>query len=491
MSLPAVTITKQTFSTVQAPASSVGILAIVAASSTGTVNAPAGFSRSDLAVTADGYGPLTELAAYTLNVANHPIVAVKGTAAFPGTYGSISTTLGTGTSTVVANASAPFDHYNVQVNIVTGGTRGTAGIVYTYSLDGGTTVSGATALGTATTLSIPNSGVAFDIGAGTVATGASWQVFTERPLLNDTNVTDALTALGTTRLPFEGVLIDSSATTSTVGLVDTILSGWEARGVFKFAILNSRLKIEPSATGETEAAYAAALTTTFGSQTSIRVCVGADGAHVPSPISGNTIKRPASMLLGARAMQIPIGEDPAYVGRGPLQAAQIADGNGNPFDHDEDLYPTLDSLRLAALRSFAPGGPQGVYFCNANTMQPSGGAFPYLQHIRIMNRACEIAWFILTTQLSRGVRKNPKADPVTGAVYIFEPDAALIESLVNDALTQPLKGQVSAARFSLSRTDNLAATPTTVNGVVSIQALAYIKGFAVSAEFNKTISTAV
>lgn len=491
MTLPAVSITKQVFTSVQAPASSVGVLAVIAASSAGTVNQPAGFARSDLAITADGYGPLTEMGAYDLDVAGLPVVLVKGTANYPGSYGSISTTLGTGTSTVVANASAPFDHYNVQVNIVTGGTRGTAGIVYTYSLDGGQTVSGQTALGTASTLSIPNSGVAFDIGVGTVAGGASWQVYTERPLLNDTNVTDALTALGTTRLPFEGVLIDSSATTSTVGLIDTILSGWESRGVFKFAILNSRMKIEPAATGETEAAYATALTTTFGSQTSIRCCVGADGAHAPSPISGNNIKRPTSMFLAARAMSIPIGEDPAYVARGPVTGAQVADSNGNPADHDEDLFPTLDSLRLTTLRSFAPGGPQGVYITNANTIQASGGAFPYLQHIRIMNRACEIAWFILTTQLSRGVRKNPKADPVTGAVYIFEPDAALIESLVNDALTQPLKGQVSAARFSLSRTDNLNATPTSVTGILSIQALAYIKGFAVTAEYSKTITTAV
>jgi hypothetical protein len=143
------------------------------------------------------------------------------------------------------------------------------------------------------------------------------------------------------------------------------------------------------------------------------------------------------------------------------------------------------------MRSFAPGGPQGVYITDANTIQPDGGSFPYLQHIRIMNRACEVAWAILTRFLSRGVRKNPKKDPVTGAVYIFEPDASMIEAAVNEALVEPLKGQVSDFRFSLSRTDDMSAVPCKVNAKVSIVALAYIKKFAVTAEYTKTITTSL
>lgn len=492
MSLPSVGITKNVFSTSQAPPSSIGILAIIAASSTGTANVPGGFARSDLAVSSYGMGPLTDFAAYTMSVSNQPTVLVKSNPTFPGSYGTISTSLGTGTSTV-ANSSTilPYDYYSVQVNILTGGTRGTAGITYTYSVDGGQTTSGAQALGTSTALTIPNTGVSFDIGAGTVAAGASWSVFTQRPLMNDTDVIASLTALSNTRLPWEGALIDSSVTTSTVGLIDTFLSGLEGRGIFKFVLLNTRFKNEPEPGAESEAAYAAAMTTLTQNQTSIRQCVGVDGAHVPSVITGFDLKRPTSMLLAGRAMAIQIGTDPAYVATGPLAGASISDNQGNPLDHDEDLYPNLDGLRLTSLRSFAPGGPQGTYITNANTIQPTGGSFPYLQNIRIMNRACEIAWFVLTTQLSRGVRKNPNADPVTGAVYIFEPDAGLIESLVNDALIQPMKGQVSDFRFTLSRTDNLAAVPAIVTGVLSIVALAYIKGYQVQAQFSKTLQTAV
>ncbi len=492
MTTPNVTISKNVFTTGQAPASTTGILAIVACSSggTGAANTPSGFSRTDLAVNSHGYGPLTDFFAYDVNVANQPALLVRGTAGNVGVLGSITKTFASGSATCVDNSSTPYDHYNAKVVFTAAGTVGGTAIQYTYSLDGGESTSGVQAQGTGATLSIPNTGLSFTIG-GTFTVGDTFQAYTERPMLGNADITTALTALGNTRLPYEGILIDCSATGSTVGLVDTILSGWESKGIFKFAIFNSRMKTEPAATGETEAAYATALGGTFDTQTSIRTCVGADGAHVASSITGWDIKRPTSLLVAARAMSIPIGEDPSYVARGAVTGAQIADAASNPADHDEDLFPNLDAHRLMTLRSFAPGGPNGVYITNANTMQPTGGALPYLQHIRIMNRACEIAWFVLTTQLSRGVRKNPKKDPVTGAVTIFEPDAAVIEGLVNDALFQPLKGQVSGVQFSLSRTDDLNAVPCIVTGVLSLVALAYIKGFQVQAQFSKTLTTAL
>lgn len=490
MTTPNVTISKNVFTTTQAPASTVGILAIAACSSTGTTLQPSSFARSDLAINAYGYGPLAEYAAYDISVANNPVVLVKGVAGVAGSYTGLNTSGKTGSSAVTTSGT-PYDTYYVLVRVVTGGTIGVAGITFTYSLDGGNTTSGTTALGTASSYTIPNTGVVFNFAAGTLVAADSWFVFTNRPLMDDTGVTAALAAIGMTRLPYEGILLDCSASASTVGLIDAILQGWEGNGVFKFALMNARYKLEPEPTAESEATYAAAMQTLFQNQTSIRVCVGGDGAHVPSLITGYNQKRPVSMLLGARAMSIPIGVDPAYVATGPINGAALSDTNGNPYDHDEDLYPTLDSLRLVSMRSFAPAGPQGAYITNANTIQPSGGAFPYLQHVRIMNRACEIAWFVLTTQLSRGVRKNPNPDPVTGAVYIFEPDAAAIESLVNDALVQPLKGQVSASLFSLSRTDNLNVVPCIVTGVLSIVALAYIKGYTVQSQFSKTLTTAV
>lgn len=491
--LPAVTISKAAFSSVSAPSSSVGVLAIAACSSTGVTNQPGGYAASNLAATAFGIGPLIEYAAYDMSVSNNAVNLIKGNNGFPGSYNGLNLSKVTGSSVISTSAAAgnPYDHYNVQLSFLTSGTIGVVGITYTYSLDGGGTVSGVQALGTANNIVIPLTGVQFNLAAGTIIVNDFVSVNTERPLMSDTDTTAALSALSLSRIPWEGVLIDSSCTSATVGLVDLFLSGLEGKGQFKYFLLNTRFKTEPLPTGETEAAYAAALQTTFGNSASPRGCVCADGAHVPSLMTGYNLKRATSILVGARASLIPIGEDPAFVGRGPIPGAQIADGNGNPFDHDEDLYPTLDSLRLTTLRGFASGGPQGVYICNANTIQASGGSFPYLQHVRIANEACRIAWYILTTQLGLGVRKNPTPDAVTGAVYIFEPDAAKIDGLVNDALIQPLKNQVSAFKFTLSRTDNLNNTPCIVTGRLSIVAFAYIKGIQVTQTFDKAITVAV
>jgi hypothetical protein len=487
--LPSVTITKVSNNTGSAAPSPAGILAIIAGSASGTPNLASAFARTDLALTAFGGGPLVEYGAYDIAVANKPFIAVKAVTSVAATYAAITKNI-TGTSVPTAGVTAPLEHYNPIVTIVNGGTVGVAGITYTYSLDGGGSTSGVQALGTLNTLTIPNSGVSFALGAGTFITGDNWSTFTERPLSNNADLVAALEALRVTQIGWEGVLIDCATDTATVGLVDTFLSGLEGVGQFKFALLNGRFKTEPVPTGETEAAFATAMTTTFANSASIRICVGADGGHVPSSITGLNLKRPTSLALAARAMLIPIGEDAAYVARGNIPGFTIDTGNGNPFDHDENLYPNLDGLRLVTLRSFSAGGPQGVYITNPNSIQAFGQSFPYLQLIRVMNAACTSAWASLTTQLSRGVNKNPKPDPQTGAVYMLESDRSAIESIVNGPMRAAVKGQVSQALFSLSGTDDLSVTPAIVHGIVSIVAKAYIKGYVVQAQFDKTIQVA-
>src|ERR1017187_127304 len=107
--LPNVTVQKNVFSSVGAPPGQTGILAIIASSSTGTQNQPAGFARTDLAVTAYGYGPLTDYGAYNIGVANTSVVLVKANATFPGSYGTVVTSM-TGTSVVTAGVTQPYDH---------------------------------------------------------------------------------------------------------------------------------------------------------------------------------------------------------------------------------------------------------------------------------------------------------------------------------------------------------------------------------------------
>jgi hypothetical protein len=188
----------------------------------------------------------------------------------------------------------------------------------------------------------------------------------------------------------------------------------------------------------------------------------------------------------ARAMLIPLGEDPAFVSRGNLPGAGIGDGAGNPYWHDEEVYPGLDGLRLTALRTV--NGENGVYINNANVISPPGSDYVYLQHLRIINRACELAYQQLTKELSKGVGKKAP-DPVTGLIYILEADAQAIEAEVNGVVETALAGQVQAVAFQLSRTDDLSSNQgATVHSALQAVALAYIKQFLVAAGFTKFIT---
>src|SRR6185436_7390784 len=111
MTLPSVSISKNTFTTSQAPASSVGILAVCAASSTGTALSPGGFARTDLAVAAYGIGPLTDFGAYDIAVANKPALLVKGVATYAGSYGTLNKTVA-GSSVVTVGSAEPYDRYS-------------------------------------------------------------------------------------------------------------------------------------------------------------------------------------------------------------------------------------------------------------------------------------------------------------------------------------------------------------------------------------------
>ena len=493
--LPSVSISKSDFATGSVAPQPTGQLAILAGSETGTENQAATYNRDDLVLNAFGYGPLTDYASYCLQIGKKPIIAISTTCSQAAAYGSVTSEPGTGTSTCSSSGlQSPLDEYELNIDIIQGGTVGQAGIQYKYSLDGDT-YSG--------TLNLPATSPAtvnfnapdgttlaqLKFGGGTLATGASYQCFTTRPQPTAADLVAALEALRTTRQGWEGMLVDSTYVGGvTVAEIDTWLEGLEEIGQFHFFLLNTRHKTQPVPTAETEAAYATAMQTLTQSDTSIRGCVGTDAADLTSTLTGISQPRPVALFLAARAMQVPVGEDPAFTGRGALPGATIADARGNPRWHDEELYETLDQLRLVTLRSFAPGGPQGVYICNANVISPSGSDYVWLQHVRTMNLACSIAWQILTTQLSLGVGKQ-QPDPTTGAIYIQPKDAQKINAMVDSGFSNPLKGQVAAVSFTLAQDDDLSAnSDSTVHGTVALESLAYLKNYAITSTFVKTIA---
>lgn len=471
-----------------------GVLAIIASASTGTA-AQCGIYSNQAAATAQfGYGPLPEYGVYDIDVSGRPALLQRSTCSVPGVYGSITSSI-TGGGSVAAGSTVPLEHYSVQVKVVAGFTVGIAGGTYTWSVDGGGAVSLPTQVGTSATITLPNTGVSFTL-TGTFAAGDSWSCFTERSLLNDTDLAAALIVLNNTRLPWEGLLVDCEYVTGSdpVGQLDTWLASRETTGQFNFAAVNTRYLLEPTPTAETPATYSAAMIALTQNDASNRLCVGADGGHVVSLITGYNLKRPTALALCAMAMSTTpnIGTDPSFVGLGPVPGYQISVGS-NPNDWDDALYGgstgILDPARLVTLRSFAPGGPQGTYITNPNVLVPSTSNIVYLQLLRVLNAACSVAWQLLNTQLSKGV--NTIYNSTTQNTNIDPSDAQVIEGVVNPPLNQALAGQVTQAAFDLNRDDALNTPGAPVSGQVAIVGKFYIKGFNITVALVKTISAPV
>jgi len=476
--IPSVNISKSTNNTGVVKPSADGILAIIAPSQSGTAAQPSAFTRQDLALAAFGYGALVEAAAYDMAVAEKPVLLIKAAASTAGANGTVTHT-GPGTSAVTATGT-PYDDYQASLTFIAGGTIGVAGITFKWSLDG-LNYSGVTALGTANTFTIPNSGVTFSFGVGTILAGQVESFSTTGPRMNNSDLVTALEALRTYTGAWDALLVAGADADATfVSTLDAWLAAREAEGKYRTAVINA---VPRASATQTEAQYQTAMSTAWASAASTRVVVCADAGDLVSVVRGIRQSRAVAWGVAARGMRDDISVDAAYVGGGPVDGYVITDDRGNPKYHDELLYPGLDDLRLTVLRSVP--GRDGVYINNPNLISSSGNDFVYWQHARVMNRACEIVFQLLTARLSKGVRKDVK----TG--FILEEDAQEIEGEINAELDKQLvtPKRVSGAAFILSRTDDLSSNAgATLNGEVQVSALAYVKKFAINAKFVKTIT---
>ena len=452
------------------------VLCFIGCSDSGTLNAPAFYTRIKDLQTAFGAGPLVEAAAYAIETVGKPVLCARMAATTQGGYGTIVTTGWTGTSVVTVDSANthPNDEYEAMLKIVTGGTIGTAGITLQYSLDGGRTMSPVTALGTANTFAIPNSGsTTFKFAAGTAVAGDVVTCPTTAPAWGSSDLTTTLGALAVGTQSFDTIVLVGTASAADLATLDTWCASRFAAGKFYDFVCNN---VGPTSS-QTDAQWQTAQQAAFASSsTTFGECV-AGYSLTRSSISARRYRRPDSWALAARYSKIYLGQDAAEIDLGPLPGVQLSDDNGNPKEHDEAIYPGMDAARFATLRTVT--GYQGVYPTNPRMMAPAGSDFIYRQFRRVMNVACAVTLQTLTRRLSKAIRVNPK----TG--FIREEDARDIEVLVNSALRTALmsKPSVSSVQFVLSRTDNVLST-FSLTGDVRLVPLGYPKQLNVTMAFN-------
>lgn len=449
---------------IRAPADAV--LAIVATAADGPFYTPVPTTRTKDLVDTFVAGPLVEAGAYAIERYGLTVLPVRTDASVAGGFGTLTADLLGTSEATIDDTSEPTDELEVVIRFLTGGTVGTAGITYQYSLDNSRSFSTVRALGTAESIVLPEAGnVRIDLSEGTIGTGGQLSFPTTAPRWNADELAEAITVLRQTQARWTMLEVYGDLDSSALSALDAGLEAMHAAGRNRRAIAHAR---KPNA-GETPAAYLAALSAAFGESFSRRVAVCAGYAKIDSSVSRRRHRRPPSLAVAPLAASVTEEIDLAELAYGPLPGVYIRDANGNPDEHDETVFPGLDDARFLTLRSWE--NRAGVWVNNPRLFAPVGSDFLYLQYGRVIDLACDIARSELEPILNRGV------EVLRDGSGRIDPEAATsIEGQLNarlgDAIVAKRKG--TAVTFTLSRTDDVLRTGS-IGWQVRVLPLAYIK----------------
>lgn len=461
------------------PPSSGALLAVVGTSTTGTVDTPAAFARVSDVVSAFGAGPLVEAAAYAITKFGRPVLCVRTGNTTAGTLTDPVLT-GTGTADVdVSGSDEPNDDYEFHIEVVTGGELGTAGITFKWSVDGGRTQSAETALGTALVFEFPDTGLpadddvelTFGVATETLVAGDVIEFSGTAPMWTAGEIGTALTALRKSAQLWSIVEICGAMDATLFAAVETAVSGMAAYGKDRMYIGHTRVPTPATGGGtpaaaETEAEYLVALDAIYDDLTTVYGAVCAGTAKIISGVSGRQYRRPPSFWVAPAHAVRDEHINLANIKIGRMDGVILTDSNGNPEDHDESTNPGLDDARFLVLRTWE--GRPGVYINRPRLLSTPTSDFQLIPHRRVMN----LAKTVVRSYLEERVNEEILVDATTG--YILEEEALEIEAGAAARLKGALlaKPKASAARFVLSRTDNLLSTKT-INCTCRVTPLSY------------------
>jgi len=449
------------------PSSAPKAVAVLGQCASGPFNLPAAFGSPQSVITNYTRGAAAQLAAFVLQKYGVPVLLCRTNTTTASSFTSMVHT-GAGTSVVTVSGTAD-DDYQPWLTFIAGGTIGTAGPTFQWSLDGGRTKSAVTALGTANTFAFPNSGgVVFNFAAGTVLAGQIETCRSSAPVWNNTDLAAGLLALENSLIPWELCLVVGDLTATSAAVLDANID--DKRHAWVGHVRKPQVA-ESAATYQTSLASAfSSYNTTYGELTA------GDGEQI-SAIDGRSYYRPAGFGIGPLECSVDQAVSIAEIDVGGLSAFQIRDDNGNPLYYDESVTPGLSDLGFSVLRTWPPEIARGVYPNNPKLFSSPGSDFDIMPKRRVMNLAHAGAYPYLARRLAKQIRVDKK----TG--YILEADAREIESGLTAAITAQVGKRVSGVIVAVSRTDNLLSKAP-LTGQYRLTPLAYPEDIEFTAGFQ-------
>lgn len=400
----------------------------------------------------------------------------------------LSEVVDAGTTAGVAVSGTPEDEYDVVFEILNGGTVGTAGIEYRYSLDGGNSYTPRRYLGTADNVDLLDgkssavtadfqtslSGMNIDLdNTSTLTTGDVFSWKTTGPAFQGSDVTTAIAALKASshKWSFLHIVGDSTvgASDSTIaGTVGTEMANLAAGTKYTWSALSARGKYA----NEPESDWTADLLADFQSYADNRIGVGGGMATITCPVTGRRNRRPVMWIVVPRLLAYSLEVDPGRKLSGPLSSdVKLHDSDNLLVEHDARIDSTLHDARFVTLRTYEDS--TGLYVTRGNLMETEGGDFDRIAYRRVMDKASVIFRRVMEAQLENDLFVNND-----GSGTIREVDLGKIDREIKSALTDNLltTGQVSAISVQCSRTDDVLTTKK-LSCVVKIAPKAYIDTF--------------
>jgi hypothetical protein len=302
--------------------------------------------------------------------------AVAGDVITVPTSGNPVLTSGTGTLIPTISSASPWDAYAAQINIVTGGALGAA--TFTYSLDGGNTVSAPQIVPASGAFVVPDTGLVLTF-AGTLTAGDGYAFTTTAASYTSGDLTAAWNAaVADPRMwgfaHVIGAPASSAAGATLLATIDGLLA--TAGNTFRYA----------SAIMETPQDTDAAILAAYAAASSTRVGVGAGFIATVSPLNGRIQSRNVAWHATARGAKVAPSTDIGRVRDGALPQTPSVLASGRPvLSRDENATPALDAGRFITARSII--GRAGVYLTMGRMMAPAGSDFGPWVNRRVMDIA--------------------------------------------------------------------------------------------------------
>jgi hypothetical protein len=298
--------------------------------------------------------------------------------------------------------------------------------------------------------------------AQTVGTDSVIRQRTYAPNFSTQSVSDALTALFLNRLPWRRAILVGHVDNSMSQTIDAIFLANFTNTINgeKAWIANARMPND----NETDAVYFTAMQTAFPTRGLYfgSICYG--DCKMISALTGFLHKRPVAVRAGLELETVTPNVDIARVDR-PGLGVLLADENGNPDCHDEEVMPGPDDYGFITLRT----QPEGVYVTNPRLFSPLGSMMEMTVHRDLCNAQMRIARMYFRQQLSVDVYADAQG-------HLRDADARRYETECDALEEDQLRGWISGQKITVSRTDNLLATkPPEVSVTAELQSKIYPK----------------